>query len=102
MRIVSLISAMAALVISAAAHAQTWEEYVNRGDFFAVNFPGEPARADVTYKTAKGTSLPGNVYRAQDSRGRYRITEVDSLNAACQLTTATDEYVATCRATCRT
>ena len=79
MRFVSLIAAMAALFISGAAHAQAWEEYVNRGDFFAVNFPGEPMRADITYKTAKGTSLQGHVFTAQDSRGRYASEGVYSL-----------------------
>jgi hypothetical protein len=98
MRIVSLIAAMAALFISGAAHAQAWEEYVNRGDFFAVNFPGEPTRADVAYKTAKGTSLQGHVYTAQDSRGRYSITVVDYNSAPTELGTAIDEAVATIRA----
>jgi hypothetical protein len=98
MRFAGLICAMAALFISGAAYAQAWAEYVNRGDFFAVNFPGEPTRGDIIYKTAKGTSLPGHVYTAQDSRGRYSITVVDYTNAADELTTAIDEAAAAMRA----
>src|SRR5258705_1026811 len=98
MRIVSLISAMAALFISSAVHAQTWEEFANGGDLFAVNFRGEPARTDITYKTAKGTSLPGHVYTAQDSRGRYSITVVDYTSAPGELSTAIDEAAAAIRA----
>src|SRR5712671_5085472 len=99
MRIVKLISAaVAALFISGAAHAQVWEEYVNRADFFAVNFPGEPTRTDIVYKTAKGTSLQGHVYTAQDSRGRYSITVVDYNSVADELGTAIDEAAAATRA----
>ncbi len=99
MRIVRLMSAaVAALFISGAAHAQVWEEYVNRADFFAVNFPGEPTRTDIVYKTAKGTSLQGHVYTAQDSRGRYSITVVDYNSAADELATAIDEAAAAMRA----
>ena len=97
MRMLSLIFAAAALFISGAAHAQAWEEYANRDDFFAVNFPGEPTRMDITYKTAKGTSLPGHVYTAQDSRGRYSITVVDYTSAPAELTTAIDEAAAAMR-----
>jgi hypothetical protein len=93
-----LISAIAALIISGAAHAQVWEEYVNRGDFFAVNFPGEPTRTDITYKTAKGTSLAGHVYTAQDSCGRYSITVVDYNSATDELATAIDEAASAMRA----
>jgi uncharacterized glyoxalase superfamily protein PhnB len=99
MRIVKLIcAAVAALFISGAAHAQVWEEYVNRGDFFAVNFPGEPTRTDIVYKTAKGTSLQGHVYTAQDSRGRYSITVVDYNSAADELANAIDEAAVAMRA----
>src|SRR5258708_31159514 len=99
MRIVRLMSAaVAALFISGADHAQVWEEYVKRADFFAVNFPGEPTRTDIVYKTAKGTSLQGHVYTAQDSRGRYSITVVDYNSAADELATAIEEAAAAIRA----
>ena len=96
MRMLGLISAIAALFISGAAHAQVWEEYVNRGDFFAVNFPGEPTRTDITYKTAKGTTLAGHVYTAQDSRGRYSITVVDYNSATDELATASMKPLLPC------
>src|SRR5258708_13407743 len=50
------------------------------------------------YKTAKGASLPGHVYTAQDSRGRYSITVVDYTSAPAELTTAIDEAAAAMRA----
>lgn len=98
MRFMSLIPALAALFISGAASAQTWEEYVNRGDFFTVNFPGDPTVQDVTYKTPKGTSLPSHVYTAQDAKGRYTMTVVDYNSAPDEIATAVDDAVKAIRA----
>jgi len=50
MRLLSLIPAVVALFVSGAASAQTWAEYVNRGDFFTVNLPGEPTVQEIMYK----------------------------------------------------
>lgn len=91
MRFVSLIPALAALFISGAACAQSFTEYVNRGDFFTVNFPGDPTEEAITYKTAKGTSLPGHVYTAKDARGTYSITVVDYSKATGEIGTAMEE-----------
>jgi hypothetical protein len=92
MRIAHLFAAaVAAVIFAGTADAQTWSEYVNRDDFFSVNFPGEPARQDFSYKTAKGTSLPAHIYTAQDARGHYTITVVDYNGAKDELKTAIDE-----------
>ena len=99
MRLISLIPALVALFISGSASAQAWEEYVNRSDFFTVNFPGDPTVQEITYKTAKGTSLPAHVYTAQDSRGRYTMTVVDYATASQdELASAVDEAAKTIRA----
>jgi hypothetical protein len=93
MRFAKLIPGALALMVSSAALAQgDWAEYVNREDHFTVNFPGEPSREDLSYKTVKGTSLPGRVYKAMDSRGsnyvmtvvNYQNTSQDELDAAIQ------------------
>jgi hypothetical protein len=99
MRLLSFIPAVVALFISSAASAQAWEEYVNRGDFFTVNFPGDPTVQEITYKTAKGTSLPAHVYTATDARGRYTMTVVDYSSASQdELASAVDEAVKAIRA----
>jgi hypothetical protein len=98
MRFIGFIPAVVALFISGAASAQSWSEYANRGDFFSVNFPGDPTEQDITYKTAKGTSLPAHVYTAQDAKGRYSITVVDYNSAPGELVTAIDEAVKNIRA----
>ncbi len=98
MRFVSLVLAAAALFVSGAANAQTWEEYANREHFFSANFPGEPTRQDFTYRTAKGTQLPAHIYSAEDRRGRYTITVVNYSSALAELPTAIDEAVVNLRA----
>lgn len=99
MRFVSLVlAAAAALFVSGSANAQTWEEYANREHFFSVNFPGEPVRKDIAYKTAKGTTLPAHSYTAEDRRGRYTITVVEYATALGELPAAIDEAVANMRA----
>src|SRR5882724_5005252 len=98
MRFISFIPAVVALFVSGAASAQTWGEYVNRGDFFTVNFPGEPTVQDLAYKTAKGTTLPAHIYTARDQRGTYRLTVVDYTGAAAEGPTAIDEATKAIRA----
>ena len=98
MRIVSFIPAVMALFFSGAACAQTWGEFVDRPDHFTVNFPGDPNKADLTYKTAKGTSLPAHVYTAQDARGHYTMTVVNYANAPDELAGAIEEASASVRA----
>src|SRR4051812_42821055 len=91
MRFAGFIPAVVALFVSGAASAQTWAEYVNRGDFFTVNLPGEPTVQDLAYKTAKGTTLPAHIYTARDQRGTYRLTVVDYTGATAEAPTAVEE-----------
>ncbi len=98
MRFASLIAAVAVLFLSGVSDAQTWENYVNRGDFFTVNFPGEPAVTEITYQTARGTSLPAHVYTAKDARGTYTITVVDYSSAKDEAPHAIEEAAEKIRA----
>ena len=92
MRLTHFIPAALALGLTVPAFAQGWEEYTNREDHFTVNFPGEPKVETITYKTAKGTSLPGHVYSAKDARGgEYKITVVNYSTAKGEQETAIDE-----------
>lgn len=95
--VIGLASAVVALFLSGAANAQAWEEYTNRDDHFLINFPGEPKVDAVTYKSAKGTELPANVYSAEDRRGKYKITVVDYNKAAAELDGAMDNEAANVR-----
>lgn len=79
------------LVMSGAAIAQEWAEFVDRTDHFTVNFPGDPQKTDTTFKTDKGASLPGHIYKASDRRGTYVMTVVDYKTAPDQIGTAIEE-----------
>ncbi|HWL92375.1 MAG TPA: hypothetical protein VNT79_02485, partial [Phycisphaerae bacterium] len=99
MRFVSFIPAVVAVFIGAAAHAQAWDVYTNREEFFAVNLPGEPKVTTSQYKTAKGTSLPAKRFEADAPAssilaGKYVLTVVDYNNAKGELGTAIEEAAA--------
>ena len=78
------LSALAALILCVAspALAQEWVEYTSRDDLFIVNFPAEPAITRITYPSEYGITLPGRVYTARASGGRYVVTVIDYSTAA--------------------
>ena len=96
MRAVHFIPAIVAAFLATAASAQVWEEYVNREDFFQVNFPGEPTVNQIQYKTVKGTTLPAKVFTATApagsvTAGTYRVTVVDYNTAQGELGDAIEQ-----------
>ena len=96
MRLVSFIPAIVAVLLSSAVSAQVWEEYVNRENFFQVNFPGEPTMTEVPYKTVKGTELKARVFTATAAKGSvtegtYRVTIVDYNTAINELPDAIEQ-----------
>ena len=68
---------MAVTVFTGTAMAQGWAEYVNQEERFGINFPGEPERVASSFEMASGVSYPANIYRAEDSAGRYELTVVN-------------------------
>jgi len=103
MRSVGLIPAAMAVCLSTAAYAQAWSEYLNREEFFTVNFPGDPTVAEIPYKTEKGTALKAKVFTATApagsiTAGRYAMTVVDYSSAPSELSTAVVEAAKVYRA----
>jgi hypothetical protein len=99
MRLLKLIPAAVALFVSGAAHAQAWDAYVNRADFFSLNLPDDPVRKDEPYKTAKGKELTAHIYTADAPKddilaGTYSLTVVDYTSDKDDLNTAMDEAIA--------
>src|SRR5258707_5654 len=96
MRLARLIPEIAALFISRAAYAQTWDSFVNRESFFSVNLPGEPTMTQAPYKTVKGTDLTALVFKAvapagTRSAGTYTVKVVDYSNAKNELGDAMEQ-----------
>jgi hypothetical protein len=102
MRLLRLIPAVVALFVSAGAYAQ-WSEYVNRENFFTVNFPDDPKMTEMPYTTAKGTKLTARVFTAEAAAGSiqsgtYSMTVVDYNSAKDELPAAIEEAAAAIRA----
>ena len=96
MRRLGFIAAAVVMCVSSAVYAQAWSEYINRQEFFTVNFPGDPTVKEIPYKTAKGTNLKAKVFTANApagsiTAGRYAMTVVDYSTAPGELSTAVAE-----------
>src|SRR5918995_4876260 len=79
-----MIRFLAVVLILLAPHAlfaQGWVEYVNRADFFSINFPGQPKMQDITWVSEQETKYPGRVYSIENGPTRYAITVVDYSDA---------------------
>ena len=103
MRRLGFIAAAVTVCLSSAVYAQAWSEYVNREEFFTVNFPGDPKVSEIPYKTEKGTALKAKVFTATApegsiTAGRYAMTVVDYSSAPGELSTAIAEAAKTYRA----
>jgi len=70
-------AALILLVGGASAFAQEWIEYVDRKEFFQINFPGQPTVKDISYKTESGETVPAKVYTAKEGPATYTLTVVN-------------------------
>lgn len=96
MRFVSLIPAVAALmIVSGAVSAQEWDVYTNRENYFSVNFPGLPTVTQAPYRTAKGKQLTARIFTAVSPpgtrlSGTYSVTVVDYSSAVEEMNLAVE------------
>src|SRR5262245_50102077 len=95
MRSIPLAAAALILLIVAPSFAQEWTDYVNRGDFFAVNLHGEPKVKDITWQGEYVVKYPGRVYTVDAGQSHYSVTVVDYTDAPKKH----QEQVKTCKAT---
>jgi hypothetical protein len=78
MRIIAV--AVAALVISGPAVAQSWEEYNYPEYAFSVVFPTNPKVETIAYEVADGRVAPARVYSARQDKAEFRMTVADLAN----------------------
>jgi len=81
MRLIRLASAGLILLLSAPAFAQEWIEYVDRNEFFQINFPGQPTVTEIQYKAESGDMVPAKVYTAKEGPAVYTLTVVNFKDA---------------------
>jgi len=78
MRLVRIVPAVLTLLVAgSSAFAQEWIEYVDRKEFFQINFPGQPTVTELSYKAESGDTLPAKVYTAKEGPATYTLTVVN-------------------------
>ena len=77
MRLIRLVSAGLILCVSAPAFAQEWIEYVDRKEYFQINFPGQPTVKEIEYEAQSGDAVPAKVYTAKEGPATYVLTVVN-------------------------
>ena len=77
MSLIRFVSVGLILFMSGPSFAQEWTEYVDRKEYFQINFPGQPTVRDITYEGEDGEPLPARVYTAKEGPATYTITVVN-------------------------
>ncbi len=77
MRLVTLIPAVAVLIVSGTGFAQTFTEFASCEFRVGANFPGEPMAMDISYTSVNGVSVPAREFSAESDAGRFVLTAVD-------------------------
>ncbi len=73
MRILSALIVLM-LFLSGTASAQQWREFIDRAEYFGINFPGEPEVRDIDYASEYGVTLPAKVYTVRKGDILYTVT----------------------------
>jgi hypothetical protein len=81
MRLIRLVSAGLVLLVSTPAFVQEWIEYVDRKEFFQINFPGQPTVTDSQWVAESGAMVPAKVYTAKEGPATYVLTVVNFKDA---------------------
>jgi len=81
MRVIRFLAVAFILAVSSSVFAQGWIEYVNRTDFFSINFPGQPKVQEIVWTSEQETKYPGRLYTVENGPNRYAITVVDYSDA---------------------
>ncbi len=79
MRTTTLI--LASLLVSATASAQSWRMFVDRDEYFSVNFPAEPTVRHFDYASEYGATLPGKIYEVRNGDSLHSVTIINFTDA---------------------
>ena len=88
--------AVAALVVSGPAAAQSWEEYNYPEYAFSVAFPVNPKVETTAYEIADGRSVPARVYSASQDKAQFKMTVADLANTGLDEKAVIDHAIKSC------
>jgi hypothetical protein len=77
MRLVRAVPLLLALLSASPVWAQGWFEYVNREEFFGVNFPVQPTVENFTFVSEYGVTLNGKRFTANQGMSRFKVEVID-------------------------
>ena len=63
------------------ARAQSWRMFVDRDEYFSVNFPAEPTVREFQYASEYGATLPGKVDEVRNGDILHSVTLVNFTDA---------------------
>ena len=89
-----LVAVASVMLVATPSFAQEWVDYINHEDRFAVNLPGQPAIAEITWQGEYIVTYPGRVYTADTGTSHYSVTVADYSDARRKH----QERVKTCKA----
>jgi hypothetical protein len=87
--------ALAAIVASGPAAAQSWQEYAYPDYAFAVAFPADPQIETTTYQAADGRSVQARVYSVRQNNITFKMTVADFGDTKPQETAVIDHAIKT-------
>jgi hypothetical protein len=87
--------ALAAIVASGPAAAQSWQEYAYPEYAFAVAFPADPQIETTTYQAADGRSVQARVYSVRQNNITFKMTVADFGDTKPQETAVIDHAIKT-------
>jgi len=70
------------IFFSGTVFAQDWAEFVDRAEYFSINFPGKPEVTEIDYASEYGVTLPAKVYTVKKGEILYTVTVVNYNEAA--------------------
>jgi hypothetical protein len=91
----SITFALAAIVASGPAAAQSWQEYAYPDYAFAVAFPADPQIETTTYHAAEGRSVQARVYSVRQNNIIFKMTVADLAGANLQESAVIDHAIKT-------
>src|SRR5437868_15426426 len=72
--------ALPALLLSASAFAESWQEYIYADYAFAISFPQNPKIEAGRFELPGGASVPARIYSLSVPDGNYRVVIADFSN----------------------